>query len=162
MAQLYHLAQINIAKMLAPIDHPLMADFVANLDAINSIAEKSAGFVWRLKGNDNNATAIRIFEDDFLIINMSVWETREALFDFTYRSDHSGILKRKKQWFSPMGEGHMAFWYLKAGREPAPEEAKKRLAYLNRHGETPYAFTFKSNFGPQDAISYDIKTEGKV
>jgi hypothetical protein len=162
MTQQYHLAQINIAKMLAPIDHPLMADFVANLDAINSMAERSPGFVWRLKGVDNNATAIKIFDDDFLIINMSVWETKEALFDFTYRSDHSGILKRKKQWFSPMGESHMAFWYMISGREPSPEEAKKRLAYLNQYGQTPYAFTFKSNFGPLDAIKYDMKTDGKV
>ncbi len=162
MAENYHLAQINIAKMLAPIDHPKMADFVANLDKINNIAETSPGFVWRLKGEDDNATAIRIFEDDFLIINMSVWETQKALFDFTYRSDHVGIFKRKKEWFGPMGEMHMAFWYVRSGNKPSPEEARKRLNYLNKYGETPYAFTFKGKFDLKEAILYNPKTEGTV
>jgi hypothetical protein len=144
--------------MLAPIYHPVMADFVANLDAINNMAEKSPGFVWRLKGNDNNATAIKIFDDEFLIINMSVWETKEALFDFTYTSEHVGILRRKKQWFSPMGESHMAFWYVLSGQEPTPQEAEKRLTYFNEHGQTPYSFTLNSNFCPQEAIELDTKT----
>ena len=79
----YHLAQVNIARILEPLDSPVMEGFVNNLDRINGIAEASPGFVWRLKGDDNNATALRVFEDDFLIINMSVWESKEALFNFT-------------------------------------------------------------------------------
>lgn len=150
----YHLAQVNIARMLAPIDSPVMADFVDNLDRINEIAENSEGFVWRLKGDDNDATALRVFEDDFLIINMSVWESKEALFNFTYKSEHVGIFTRRKEWFSAMSEMHMAFWYVAAGHEPSPDEAKHRLKHLNEHGETPYAFTFKSNFIPEDALNY--------
>ena len=150
----YHLAQVNIARMLAPIDSPAMADFVNNLDRINNIAEKNPGFVWRLTGDENNATALRVFEDDFLIINMSVWESIDALFNFTYASRHSAVLKRKKEWFHKMADMHMCFWYVEAGHEPSPEEAKQRLQYLNSHGESPYAFTFKGKFYAKDAIAY--------
>lgn len=150
----YHLAQVNIARMLAPIDSPVMADFVNNLDRINDIAENSSGFVWRLTGDENNATALRVFEDDFLIINISVWESKEALFNFTYASQHAGVLKRKKEWFHNMTDMHMCFWYVEADHEPSPEEAKQRLQYLNDHGESPYSFSFKGKFTIEDALRY--------
>lgn len=152
----YHLAQVNIARMLAPIDSPIMADFVANLDRINALAEASTGFVWRLTGEENDATALRVFEDDYLIINMSVWESQQALFDFTYSSEHVEIFRRKKEWFSKMTDRHMALWYVAAGHEPAPEEAKQRLTYLNLHGETPFAFTFKNIYSIGDFIDYEL------
>src|SRR5688572_22166846 len=98
----FHLAQLNIARMLAPIDSPVMADFVANLDRINSVAENSKGFVWRLKDDSNNATSIRIFDDDFLIVNMSVWQSVDALFRYVYNSDHTEIFKRRTEWFEKM------------------------------------------------------------
>jgi len=150
----YHLAQVNIARMLAPIDSPVMADFVNNLDRINAIAEKSQGFVWRLTGDENNATALRVFEDDFLIINMSVWESKEALFNFTYASQHAGIMKRKKEWFHNMADMHMCLWYVDAGHKPSPEQAKTRLNYLSRHGATPFAFSFKDKFTAEEAVDY--------
>ncbi len=153
----YHLAQVNIAKMLAPIDSPVMADFVNDLDRINAIADKSTGFVWRLKGDEDNATALRVFEDDFLIINMSVWESKEALFNFTYASQHAGVMKRKKEWFHNMSDMHMCLWYTKVGHLPDPEEAKERLKYLNEHGESPYAFSFKGQFTAEDALTYSPK-----
>lgn len=149
-----HLAQVNIARMLAPIDDPVMADFVNNLDRINALAEKNEGFVWRLTGEENDATALRVFEDDFLIINMSVWESKESLFQFTYSSAHVEILKRKKEWFQKMTDMHMALWFVEIGHEPTPTEAKNRLRYLNQHGETPYAFGFKGTYLPDDAIAY--------
>ncbi|WP_298546315.1 DUF3291 domain-containing protein [uncultured Aquimarina sp.] len=148
------LAQVNIAEMLAPINDPIMADFVNNLDRINELAEQSDGFVWRLKGDEGNATAITVFDNLFLIINMSVWESMDALFNFTYKTDHVEILKRKKEWFHKMPRMHMAFWYVENGHEPSPEEAKERLYYLQEHGETPYAFSFKSKFTTDDAINY--------
>ncbi len=141
-----HLAQVNIAEMIAPIDSPVMADFVNNLDRINAMAEQSNGFVWRLKGDEGNATAIRVFDYDFLIINMSVWEDIDTLFDFTYKTAHVEILKRKKEWFQRMPKMHMAFWYVEKGHTPTPDEAKERLNYIREHGETPYAFTFKGGF----------------
>lgn len=152
----YRLAQVNIARMLAPIDSPVMSDFVANLDRINEVAENSEGFIWRLTGEENDATAIRVFEDDYLIINMSVWESRDALFNFTYKSDHVAIFARRKEWFGAMKDRHMALWYVEAGHEPTPEEAKKRLEYLNINGSTPYSFGFKDNFGPNDALEYVV------
>ena len=150
----YHLAQVNIARMLGPIVSPVMSVFVDNLDRINAVADKSEGFVWRLKDDENNATSIQIFEDRYLIVNMSVWTSLEALFQFTYNSAHTEIFKRKKEGFSKMKDMHMACWYIAEGEVPTTEEAKKRLAYLNKHGETPYAFTFKSKFSAADAITF--------
>ena len=142
----FHLAQINIARMLAPIDSPIMADFVHNLDPINELAERSAGFIWRLKDDSNNATSIKIFDDDFLIVNMSVWLNTESLFDYVYKSGHVEIFKRRKEWFEKMPEMHMALWYVPEGKHPSVEAATERLTYLRKHGETPYAFGFRKKF----------------
>lgn len=153
-----NLAQVNIAKMLAPIDDPIMADFVNNLDRINAIADRSEGFIWRLKGDENNATAIKAFEDDTLIINMSVWADIDALFQFTYKSNHIEVFKRKKEWFSKLKDMHMAFWYVDEGHLPTPEEARERLDYINQNGATPYAFTFKRQFSVDDYLKYKSST----
>lgn len=150
----FYLAQINIAKMLAPIDSPVMADFVANLDSINAVAETSEGFVWRLKDETNNATAIKIFDDDFLIVNMSVWKSTEALFQFVYKSNHIEIFKRRKEWFEKMEEMHMAQWYLPAGHLPTVADAVERLHYLRKHGETPFSFSFKKRFSVEEANEF--------
>ena len=113
----FHLAQINIAKMLSPIDSPVMADFVANLDPVNLLAESSPGFVWRLRDDSNNATSISVFNDDFIIVNMSVWETIDSLSEFVYRSAHVDIFKRRREWFEKMPEMYMALWYIPAASE---------------------------------------------
>ena len=156
--QIQYLAQVNIARMLAPLDNPVMADFVNNLDRINAVAEQSEGFVWRLVDDSNNATAIKIFDDDYLIVNMSVWKSMQDLFNFTYRTAHLEIFKRKKEWFSKMEDSHMAFWYISSEHIPTVKEAEERLIYLNQYGETPYAFTFKSKFLPKDAFNYKPET----
>lgn len=152
----FYLAQLNIARMLAPIDSPVMQDFVANLDRINALAESSTGFVWRLKDDTNNATSIKIFDDDFLIVNMSVWENADALAQFVYHSDHVEIFKRRKEWFERMPEMHMALWYVPATHFPTVEEATERLVYLRKHGETPYAFGFRKRFTIEDANSFIV------
>jgi len=141
--------------MLAPIDDPIMLDFVNNLDRINAVAEQSDGFVWRLKDAENNATAIKAFEDDSLIINMSVWKSREDLFEFTYKSDHVEIFSRRKEWFSRIKAMHMVFWFVPEAYIPTPIEARERLEYINKHGETPYAFSFKSKFTIDDFLNYN-------
>ena len=148
------LAQVNIAKMLAPIDSAVMADFVANLDRINALAEDSAGFVWRLKDNSNNATSIKVYDDDFIIVNMSVWQHTEALFQYVYQSAHVEIFKRRKEWFEKMREMHMVLWYVPAGHQPSVHEAVEKLNYLRKHGETPLAFSFKKRFTAEEAVSY--------
>jgi len=141
--------------MLAPIEDPIMADFVNNLDRINALAEQSEGFVWRLKDMENNATSIKAFEDDTLIINMSVWANMESLFDFTYKTMHVEIFSRRKEWFSRISDMHMAFWFVPHNHIPTPKEARERLDYINLHGETAYAFTFKSKFTINDFLNYN-------
>ncbi|WP_298237988.1 DUF3291 domain-containing protein [uncultured Algibacter sp.] len=149
----FHLAQVNIAKRLAPMEDPIMQDFVNNLDRINAIADKAEGFIWRLQDEDKDE-ALEVFQDDTLIINMSVWTDLEALFNYTYKSGHIEVFKRKKEWFSKMKIMHMAFWYVPIGYEPTFQDAKNRLDYLNTYGNTPFAFSFKSNFSVTDFLNY--------
>ena len=152
MSKLY-LAQVNIAKCLAPFSDPIMQGFINNVDKMNAIADSSEGFIWRLKDEDKDA-AVLVFKDDTLIINISVWESREALFNYTYNSDHIEVFKRKKEWFSKIKMMHLAFWYVPEDYIPTFQDAKDRLDYLNAHGETPYAFSFKSKFTAADALKY--------
>jgi len=149
----FHLAQVNIAKILAPMDDPIMADFINNLDIINALADDADGFVWRLKDEDKDL-ASSIFQDDRLIINMSIWENLESLFSYTYNSGHIEVFKRKKEWFSKMKMMHMAFWYVPKGYKPTFQDAKDRLDYINKHGDSPYAFSFKSKFSIEDMLNY--------
>ena len=152
----FQLAQVNIARMLAPMDSPIMADFVANLDPINALAEKSEGFVWRLKDESNNATSIKIFDDDYLIVNMSVWASAEALFQYVYQSDHIKVFKRRKEWFEKMPEMHMALWYTREGKWPTVDEAIERLVHLRTNGETPYAFSFRKKFSAEESTEFAV------
>jgi hypothetical protein len=144
----YHLAQANIARMVAPIDDPVMAGFVEQLEYINSVADRSPGFVWRLQTPDGDATAMRIFDDDRILFNMSVWTGIEPLYDYTYRSDHLGPLRNRKQWFDRIDGAHLVLWWVPAGHIPTVEEAKDRFERLNRDGPGPDAFTFTSAFSP--------------
>ena len=143
-----HLAQVNIARMLGPIDSTVMAGFVARLDDINALADGWPGFVWRLQGEGNNATDLRPFEDNMLIVNLSVWESLQALKDYVYKSDHVNIFRRRKEWFEPMKEMHMALWWVSQGHIPTVQEAKERLEHLRTHGPTLHAFTFAKPFEP--------------
>jgi hypothetical protein len=147
-----HLAQLNIARMLAPLDSPVMADFVAQLDEINALAERSPGFVWRLVGAGNDATSLRPFPDGFIIVNLSVWESVEALKDYAYRSDHARVFKDRRKWFEKMGQAYLALWWVRVGHTPTVEEAKARLMHLREHGETPHAFTFKRIFEYPESV----------
>jgi hypothetical protein len=150
-----HLAQVNIAKILEPLDSPKMRGFVDNLDRINAIADKSEGFIWRFKDEDKDL-AKSIFKDDALIVNISVWNDLEALFNYTYKSVHLEIFKQKKEWFSKLRMTHMAFWYVPLDYKPTFQDAKSRLDYLNKNGETPYSFTFKSKFTINDSLKYKL------
>jgi len=127
-----------------------MADFANNLDKINALAEASPGFIWRLKDDANNATSIQMFDDERIIVNMSVWETLEQLYQFAYKSMHAEFLKRRKEWFEKMGEMYYVLWYVPAGTVPGVMEARQRLEHLRAHGETPHAFSFSKRFGPEE------------
>ena len=150
----FQIAQVNIGRTLAPVDDPLMADFTNNLDRINALAEGAPGFVWRLKGENNNATALRAFEDDSLLINMSMWESIEALHAYVYKTDHASFIKRRREWFSLMTEHHQVLWWVPAGEIPVISEAPARLAHLEAHGPTPYAFTYAKRFTIEEAMAY--------
>ncbi|WP_136480967.1 DUF3291 domain-containing protein [Cognatitamlana onchidii] len=150
----YHLAQVNIAKRKASLDDPIMVDFVNNVNKINGIADQSDGFIWRMKDEDKDL-GIEIFHDDSIIINISVWKDLGSLFNYTYKSGHIDVFKRKKEWFINTKKAHMAFWYVPAGYRPNFQDAKNRLDYLDEHGESPYAFSFKSKFSPEDALTYN-------
>ena len=140
------LAQINIAKLLEPIDSPLLADFVADLDRINAIAEQSKGFVWRLKDDTGNATDLDPFNDKSLIVNISVWKSIEDLKAFVYHSGHVDVYIKRAKWFERMQEAHMALWWIPDGQFPTGEEARDRLFHLRANGDTAYVFSFKSAF----------------
>ena len=142
----WHLAQLNVARALAPLEDPLLADFMAALDDVNALAEGSPGFVWRLKAEDGNATSIRVNDDPRLIVNMSVWESVEALFDFAYRSDHTRIMTRRREWFEKPTGAYMVLWWVPSGHRPDLDEALLRLQRLDREGPTAQAFTFKARF----------------
>ncbi len=152
----HHLAQVNIALPKQPLDSPLLEEFVAALDPVNAVADGAPGFVWRLQTEDGDATAVRAFGDDRLIVNMSVWESLEALRDFVYRNPaHLRVMRRRKEWFERLQEAHLALWWVPAGHVPAVAEAEERVAHLRAYGPTPYAFTFRNHFPPPDARGSD-------
>ena len=144
----HHLAQINIGRMRAPLDTPVMADFVAQLDEINALAERSPGFVWRLTGQGNDATSLRPFDDDFIIVNMSVWESLDDLRAYVYKGAHTAVMRRRREWFEQFESVYLALWWVEAGHLPTVKEAKQRLLHLEAHGPTAEAFTFKQPFAP--------------
>ncbi len=142
----FHLAQINVARALAPLDDPLLAGFVARLDDINALADRSPGFVWRLQSEVGNATDIQVSDDPKVIVNMSVWEDLESLFAYVYRSDHLQVMAQRRRWFEKPAGAFMALWWLPRGRLPDFAEGLERIALLDRRGATPEAFTFKQPF----------------
>jgi Domain of unknown function (DUF3291) len=147
---LHYVAQLNIARFRAQMDDPGMAGFVEQLDPINALADGSPGFVWRLQTEEGNATSIRAFDDDLMLVNMSVWESIDALAGFVYRSGHVEVMRRRREWAEQMKEAYMCLWWIPAGHIPAIEEAKERLEHLRRRGPTPAAFTFKRRFAPEE------------
>lgn len=145
-----HLAQLNIATAKYALEQPEIADFVNNLDKVNELAENSDGFVWRLKDETGNATEIAATDDPNLLVNMSVWTDPEALKNFMFRTIHRDFMRRKKEWFHPEAMDTYVLWWIEEGHQPSVEEAMARLEHLREHGDTPYAFTFKSNYGPDE------------
>ena len=147
----YQLAEINIATFRVPMTDPVNAEFIANLDRVNALAEAAPGFVWRLVGEGNNALEIQAFDNPNTAINMSVWTDLDALADFVYRNDgHRDIMRRRKEWFDRMAF-HLALWWVPAGHRPTLIEGKERLASLARMGPSAHAFLFSKPFPAPDA-----------
>jgi uncharacterized protein DUF3291 len=149
----YLLAQVNIGRLRAPIDSPVLAGFVAGLDPVNASADAAPGFVWRLQTEEGNATAVRAFEWDAgdsagVIMNMSVWQSVEALAGFVYSAEHRAVLRRRREWFEPMTQAYTALWWIRAGTLPTVADAEDKVRYLRAHGPTPLAFTLRVHFPP--------------
>lgn len=144
----FELAQLNVGRLLAPVESPEIAGFVAQLESINRLADGSPGFVWRLATEAGNATSIRPTDDDLFLINMSVWSSIEALRAFTYSTAHVEVLRQRRDWFERLASAHLVLWWVPAGHRPTIDEALDRLERLRRDGPTPAAFTFRTPFEP--------------
>jgi hypothetical protein len=149
----YELAQVNIGRLAAPLDSQELAAFMAALDPVNAAAEQAPGYIWRLQTEDGNATAVRAFEWDQagsagVIMNMSVWESVEALAAFVYSQPHKQVLRRRREWFEPMTEAYTAMWWVPRGHVPTTGEAEEAIRHLRAHGPTPRAFTLRLHFPP--------------
>ncbi len=142
----YILAQLNIARMLEPLDSPVMADFVNALERINALAEASEGFIWRLIGEGDDATSLRPFDDDRVIVNMSSWQSIADLKNYVYKTAHAEFLKRRLEWFERVRDAMVVLWWIPQGHTPTVAEAKERLEHLRLHGPTEYAFTLPKTF----------------
>ena len=142
----YHIAQVNIGRIRAELDDPIMAGFVSRLEEINALADASPGFVWRLQTDEGNATYFRPFPDERMLLNMSVWKNVEALRQHVYRGEHLELLRQRNAWFEKLEGAYSALWWIPAGHIPGIDEAKQRLAHLDAHGPSQFAFTFQTVF----------------
>jgi hypothetical protein len=155
----WHIAQLNVGYPVAPLDTEQLRGFVDMLEPVNALADDAPGFVWRLQTEDGDATAIRGFDDDRLLMNMSVWESIESLAAFVFEGEHAAVMRRRRQWFERVDRAYACLWWVPAGMVPSVADAEPRLASLREHGPTPYAFTFRQTFGPPDAPGLAEATE---
>ncbi|OHV37107.1 MULTISPECIES: DUF3291 domain-containing protein [Pseudofrankia] len=151
----WELAQVNIARLREPLDSPRLADFVAALDPVNALADAAPGFRWRLQTEDGDATAVIAFEWDTgssagVIVNLTVWESVEALAAFAFSGLHREVLRRRREWFEAMAEAYAALWWVPAGQWPSTADAEDRVRHLRAHGPTPRAFSLRNHFPPPD------------
>ncbi|PYU40212.1 MAG: DUF3291 domain-containing protein [Acidobacteria bacterium] len=142
----YHLAQINISRLIAPLDDPKIAEFVSQLEPINALADKAGGFVWRLQSESGNATDIAYNEDALVIVNMSVWESIETLREFAYKSSHREVFRDRAKWFEKAVKPGYCLWWIPSGQIPTVAEGRERLEYYQKHGATPHSFWFSQPF----------------
>src|SRR4051794_6099647 len=147
----WHIAQLNVALPLEPLDSARLADFMAALDPVNALADSADGFVWRLQSDGGDATDIR-GTDDQIIINMSVWTSLAALRDFVFGGTHVQVMRRRREWFTPMQDAYTVLWWVPAGSRPDVADAERRLDLLRRIGPSADAFTFKVPFLAPDGV----------
>ena len=160
----FDLAQVNVSRLLAPLDSPLLAEFMAALDEVNASGDQAAGFRWRLQTEDGNATSVRAFGWDVgdshgVIVNLTTWTSVQALADFAFSGQHLQVMRGRRQWFERAAEPMTALWWVPAGHRPSTGEAEERVRWLRRHGPTPSAFTFRTPFAqpdrPEDVLRSD-------
>ena len=143
-----HIAQVNIGRAKAPLDDAVMEAFVARLDEINQLADDAPGFVWRLKSEQGPSSYLRPYDDERILVNMSVWTSIDALKAYVYKTAHAEVLRRRRDWFEQFDRAYLAMWWVPEGHVPTIEEAKERLEHLEAHGSTEFAFTFRTIHSP--------------
>ena len=147
---LWHLAQVNIGRARGAVTDAVMQGFMARLEEINALAERTPGFVWRFQTEDGDATAVRPYPgEDRIMVNLSVWADLAALREYVFRSAHAGVMRQRRDWFERFEGVYLALWWVPAGHRPTVDEAVKRLAHLEAHGPTPFAFSFQQAFDPE-------------
>ncbi len=133
----WHLAQMNAAQARWRTDAAEMADFMAQIDTINEVADTSPGFVWRMTEDSGEPTRL---------VNISVWESVETLKDFVYQSAHIGVFRDRGRWFEKPTQANQVLWWVPAGHRPSYAEGHAKLALLQASGPTVEAFTFANVF----------------
>lgn len=149
----FELAQLNIATSMDDMDSPSVADFVANIDRINLLADAAPGFIWRLEEDAPEDPVAGLMQTTNTLVNISVWRDVDALQDFAYRSAHADIMRRRKEWFTRMQDAHLVLWWVPAGHRPSIPEAMEKLATLRSKGATAEAFTFRATYPPPSPTS---------
>ncbi len=157
MGSSHELAEVNIALAREPLDTPLLAEFMALLDPVNPRADGAPGFVWRMQTEDGDATGVRGFGDDpQLIINLTVWETLEAMREFVYNDPaHVQVMRKRRSWFERL-DLYTVLWWVPSGHRPSVAEAEGRLEHLREHGPSPVAFTFRHHFDSPGSVEEHI------
>ena len=150
----YHLAHIHLGTMKGTIYSPIMAEFRSQIAHYNALADRSAGFVWRLQTEDGDTTSLNPFDDDRIFVTMSVWNSIESLSQFAYHSEHLSIFRQRKKWFLRHPSASLALWWIKVGSVPTLLDGKERLAHIDKNGPTLFAFTFNASFPPPDAALF--------
>jgi hypothetical protein len=150
----WQLAQLNVARLRHPLDHPALASFVRELAAVNAVADAAPGFVWRLQEESGDATGLRPWGED-MIVNLSVWDDVESLRRYVYGQEHAAVLRRRREYFTTMDTPSLVLWWVPAGHRPEPAEAGERLDHLAKHGPTPYAFTLRAALAPDPPRDVD-------
>ncbi|MEO3870892.1 DUF3291 domain-containing protein [Nonomuraea sp. B12E4] len=157
-----HLAELNIAHLRAPIDSAELAGFVAELEPVNALADAAPGFVWRLKESETDPTATVAHDyGDHLLLNFSVWESLDSLWNYVYRSPHLAVLRRRREWFLRIAEPYMVMWWIPEGHIPSLAEAMDRLGRLRAEGPSPEAFTFKDSYDSSEVVSRPAAAEAR-
>ena len=149
----FHLAQINIGRLIAPMDDPRIADFIAQLAPVNALADAAPGFVWRLQSSYGNAMDIAFNDDPTINVNMSVWKSVETLREYVYKSNHLEVFRDRAKWFQKMDKPHYCLWWIPAGHIPTVAEGRERLEHYQQQGPTPFSFWFSKLYPAEDGLS---------
>lgn len=146
----WQLAQFNVATAKFDNDDPRFADFIDNLDQINGLGDQSPGAVWRFQDESGSAVEVSAYDDPRVLLNLTVWEDLESLWNYVYKTEHVEFLRRRTEWFEVESQPFLVMWWIPAGYRPTPAEGVERLDHLRANGPSPYAFSFRDNYEPPE------------